>query len=175
LSFFSKSLEVLRIVGYYTWHLCANIYGNFSAHEQWTCSKIGTVFRTQDRSVRFVIGGILRESPEEEFMWKSAVLRRRVLTFWSIKITKRRRIRQSWIINIMTYWTKKETDVYRIDVCSFKNIRFRSANLKQKNTFFSTKTAENFVKINYLLAKIIFLRATIDLREIISFFSLVSF
>ena len=70
----------------------------------------------------------------------------------------------------MTYWTKKETDVYQIDVCSFQNIRIRSANLKQKDTFFSTKTAENFVKINYLLAKIIFLRATIDLREIISFF-----
>lgn len=108
MSFFSKSLEVLRIVGYYTWHLCANIYGNFSAHEQWTCSKIGTAFRTQDRSVRFVIGGILRESPEEEFMWKSAVLRRRVLTFWSIKITKRRRIRQSALLILWHIGPKKK-------------------------------------------------------------------
>ena len=113
MSFFLKksrgvAVVLVKIVGYYTWHLFANIYGNFSAHEQWKCSKIGTVFRTQDRSVRFVVGGKLRESPEEEFMWKSAVLRRRVLTFWSIKITKRRRIRQSELLMLWHIGPKKK-------------------------------------------------------------------
>ena len=72
-------------------------------------------------------------------------------------------------ILILWHIGPKKSRCLLIDVCSCKCIRLRSVSLKQKNAFFETRTAKNFVKVNYLLAKIIFLRATIDLKQITSF------